>query len=75
MTIAAFKDALQARPFRAFAVHVAGRTVEISHPEQVAFPNDGVSAIILTRDGHIHILDMREVNGLELRPGRRSKAA
>ena len=75
MTTAAFKDALSARPFRAFIVHLSGRTVEITHPEQVAFPNDGVSAIVLTRDGHIHNLDVREINGLELRPARRRKAA
>ena len=75
MTTAAFKDALNARPFRPFAVHLPGRSVEVKHPEQVAFPNDGVSAIVLTRDGHIHILDVREINGLELRPLRRGKAA
>ena len=75
MTIAALKDALNARPFRPFVVHLPGRTVDITHPEQFAFPNDGVSAIILTRDGHIHILDVREINGLELRPARRGKAA
>jgi hypothetical protein len=49
--------------------------VDITHPEQVAFPNDGVSAIVLTRDGHIHILDVREIIGLELRPFRRRRAA
>jgi hypothetical protein len=49
--------------------------VEITHPEQVAFPSDGVSAIILTPDGHIHILDAREINGLELRPSRRAKTS
>lgn len=75
MTTAAFKDALKASPFRPFTIHPHGRTVEISHLEQVALPNDRVSAIVLTRDGHIHILDMREINGLELRPGRRGKAA
>jgi hypothetical protein len=71
MTTAAFKDALKARPFRPVAIHLPGRTVEIQHPEQVAFPNDGVSAIVLTPDGHIHILDVREINGLELKSRRR----
>lgn len=75
MRTTALKDALKAQPFRAFAIHLPGRTVDITHPEQVAFPNDGVSAIVLTRDGHIHILDVREINGLELRPARRGKAA
>jgi hypothetical protein len=75
MTILALKDALSARPFRAFAVHMPGRTVDITHPEQVAFPNDGVTAIILTPDGHIHILDVREINGLELRPVQQGNAA
>jgi hypothetical protein len=75
MTTTALKDAIKAQPFRAFAIHLPGRTVDITHPEQVAFPNDGVSAIVLTRDGHIHILDVREINGLELRPARRGKAA
>lgn len=75
MTIAALKDALKARPFRPFHIHLQGRSVDITHPEQVAFPNDGVSAIMLTPDGHIHILDVREINGLELRPTRRGKAA
>jgi hypothetical protein len=75
MTTAALKDALNARPFRPLVVHLPGRTVDITHPEQVAFPNDGVSAIVLTRDGHIHILDVREIIGLELRPFRRRRAA
>jgi hypothetical protein len=75
VTTAAFKDVLKAQPFRGFTVHLPGRTVNITHPEQVAFPNDGVSAIILTPDGHIHILDVREINGHELRPARRAKAA
>ena len=70
-TTAAFKNALKATPFRPLAVHLPGRKVEIQHPEQVAFPNDGVSAIILTPDGHIHILDVREINGLELKSRRR----
>lgn len=75
MTLSALKDTLKARPFRTFAMHLPGRTVDITHPEQVVFPNDGVSAIVLAPDGHIHILDGREINGLELRPARRAKAA
>ena len=75
MTTAALKDVLKASPFRPFTVHLHGRAVEITHPEQVAFPNDGVSAIVLTRDGHSHLLDVRELNGLELRTVRRGKAA
>jgi hypothetical protein len=75
MTIDALKDALAARPFRSFVVHLPGRSIDISHPEQMVFPNDGISTIILVPSGHIHILDMREINGLELRPPRRSKAA
>jgi hypothetical protein len=69
MTTAAFKEAWQARPLRPFAAHLPGRTVQITHPEQVAFPND----VILTPDGHIHILDLREISGLELKPNRRAK--
>lgn len=75
MTTNAFKDALNARPFRRFTIHLPGRTVEITHPEQVAFANDKTSAVLLTPDGHIHILDVREINGLELRPARRGNAA
>ena len=75
MTKPALKDALKARPFRTFAIHLPGRSVDITHPEQVVFPNDGVSAIVLTAGGHIHILDVREINGLKLRPTRRRKAA
>ena len=74
MTISALKDVLKARPFRTFAIHLPGRTVDITHPEQVVFPNDGISAIALASDGHIHILDVREINGLELRSARRAKA-
>ncbi len=70
----ALKDALAARPFRSFVIHIGGRNVEITHPEQVVFPNDGVSVIALVPDGRIHILDIREVNGLELRPPRRKAA-
>lgn len=74
MTRDALKDALEAKPFRTFSVHLPGRTVDVTHPEQVVFPNDGVSAVILTKDGHIHIVDIREINGLELRPTRRKAA-
>ena len=72
MTTNSLKDAVRAQPFRAFAVHLPGRTLDVTHPEQVAFPSDNVSAIILSPDGHIHILDVREINGLELRPRRRN---
>jgi len=72
VTINAFKDTVRAQPFRAFAVHLPGRRIDVTHPEQVAFPNDNVSAIILTPDGHIHILDVDEINGLEVRPQRRN---
>ena len=75
MTVAALKDALLASPFCAFAIHLAGRNVDVTHPDQVVFPNDGVSAIVLTSNGHIHILDVREINGLELRPVRRARVA
>ena len=75
MTMDAVKDALNARPFRSFALHLPGRSVDITHPEQVAFPNDRVSIIVLVPNGHIHILDVREINGLELRPPRRTKTA
>ena len=74
MTTDAVKDALAARPFRPFAIHVGGRSIDITHPEQIAFPNDGVSVIALVPDGRIHILDVREMNGLELRPPRRKAA-
>ncbi len=73
MTIPALKDALHAHPFRPFAMHLPGRRGDITHPEQVVFPNDGISAIVLTPDGHIHILDVREINGVEMRPVRRGK--
>ena len=75
MTTTAFKDALKADPFRAFAVHLPGRAVDVTQPEQVAFANDGVSTVILSSDGHIHILDVREINSLELRPHRRAKSS
>lgn len=76
MTTDALKDTVNARPFRPFVVHMPGRSLDVTHPEQMVFPNDGVSAIILTRDGHIHILDAREINGVELRQTpRRQKSA
>ena len=49
--------------------------MDITHPEQVVFPNDGISAIAIAPDGHIHILNAREINELGLRPARRAKAA
>jgi len=75
MTVDALRDALAARPFRSFVIHLPGRNIDISHPEQVAFPNDNISVIVLVPNGHIRILDVREINGLELRPPRRAKAA
>ena len=74
MTINAFKDTVRAQPFRAFAVHLPGRSIDVTHPEQVAFPNDNVSAIILTPDGHIYILDVGQISGIEKR-ARRAKGA
>jgi hypothetical protein len=75
MTISALQGTLKARPFRSFAMRLPGRTVDITHPPQIVFPNDGVSAIVLAPDGHIHILGVREINGLELCPVRCAKAA
>jgi hypothetical protein len=73
VTTDAFKDALKADPFRPLTIHLSGRTMSITHPEQVVFAKDDVSAVIVTPDGHIHIVDVRKINGLELRSVRRQR--
>jgi hypothetical protein len=74
MRITAVKEIVQAQPFRPFVTHVGGRDIEVTHPEQVLFAADESTVVIATPDGHIHLLDVNHIDGIERRGGRRKAA-
>lgn len=73
MRITALKEIVQAQPFRPFVTHVGGRNIEVTHPEQVLFAADQSTVVIASADGHIHLIDVHHIDGIERR-GRRKAA-
>lgn len=58
MTTDQLKDFLAARPFRPFVIHTAdGRSVEVNHPEWVAYAG-GRIALVITPNDRFEIIDL-----------------
>jgi hypothetical protein len=66
MTIEQFRAAVRNPPFRPFDIHLAdGRSLAVSHPEQVAI-NPGLRTVHLVHaDGSWSIFDLLLVTDLE----------
>jgi len=73
MTTEAFKAHLQARPFRAFTVHLDnGRSLSVRHPEFAALTPKGWEVIIWTGDHQYEFVDLNAVSSIEVNRGRAS---
>ena len=68
------EDALNTQPFIPFDIVVDGKTIHVSHPEQVLL-NRSKTTVVVIPDEHIHIVDMNHISSLTLRRSRNRKAA
>ena len=59
MTIQQLRAVHQARPFRAFEVHLAdGRSLPVEHPETLAIIPPGRTIIVAKADGGFEVVDL-----------------
>ncbi|NBV46948.1 MAG: hypothetical protein EBR86_15270 [Planctomycetia bacterium] len=66
MTVEQFRDALRARPFRPFALHLAdGRAVPVRHPEWALASPSGRTTVVMQPDDSMNIIDLLLVTDLE----------
>lgn len=68
MTIEQMREAINARPFRPFVLHIAdGRQVRVAHPEFVAFTGGGRTIFVGSPKGDgYQILDLLLVSAIEV---------
>ena len=65
MTVEQFKNFRDAKPFTAFAIHVAdGRWFSVVHPELVILSKSGRTITVVNDDGLQEVLDMLLVTSL-----------
>ena len=69
MTVERFNDALRARPFRPFTLHLAdGREIPVSHPEWALASPSGRTTVVMQPDDSLNIIDLLLVTDLEFAP-------
>jgi hypothetical protein len=70
MTTDQLKTAHEAKPFRAFTIHLAdGSSVDVTHPESLFRTKGGRIAIVNTAEDHIEIIDLLLVTKLSFQNG------
>ena len=70
MTTEQVKTAHQARPFRAFTLHLAdGTSVDVTHPEAMLRAQSGRTVIVNTAGEEIEIIDLLLVTKLTFHNG------
>lgn len=74
MLASTFQDTLRHTPFRPFEIHTDGRTILITHPEQVLITPDQSTVVAVEPDNHINILDMEHISALKMRPSARRQS-
>ena len=58
MTTDQLRDMINSRPFAPFVIHMAaGRSVEVNHPERIAF-SGGRIAVVMKADDRFEIVDL-----------------
>ncbi|MDX1969903.1 MAG: hypothetical protein SFV23_22205 [Planctomycetaceae bacterium] len=68
MTHERLTQAHNARPFQPFRIHLAdGRTLEVPHPECLAYAPQGRTFIVVKADESFEIIDLLLVTSLEMR--------
>lgn len=70
MTIEQLRNALQARPFQPFTIHLAdGRYFPVPHPDFLSHSPGGRTIIVYHGGEAFSIIDLLLVTELEVRPG------
>jgi hypothetical protein len=71
MTVEQLRGLYSKRPFQPFRVHLAdGRSLDVEHPEFMAFSQSGRTVIISKSDDSSEIVDLLLVTSLEVLNGR-----
>jgi hypothetical protein len=62
-------EAIHAEPFRPFTLMLAdGTRLHVPHPESILHPQKARTAVVMSQDESIRILDVALVLGVELAP-------
>jgi len=74
MTIEEFKSAYDARPFRAFVIHLAdGRKIPVLHREFLLPSPSGRTVLVYQPDDSSNVIDLLLVTDLQFKNGKHSK--
>lgn len=71
MSATTIEDLLKKTPFQPFQLEYDGTPVRVDHPEQALLNNRRTVLIVVSRDDHIHILDIDHIKAITLEPRRR----
>lgn len=72
MTSERLREAHQARPFRAFTLHMSdGRSHRVKHPEALAVSPSGRTAVLFTPKDATHFIGLLLVTDIEIESRRR----
>jgi hypothetical protein len=61
------EEAIRHDPFRPFDIHTDGRSILVSHPEQILLTPDKSTAVVVGPDDHIAIVDVDRISSLSLK--------
>ena len=63
------QEVIHAAPFRPFAFCLAdGTRVDVPHPDFIAHPPGGRTAVVVGQDERLHIIDVMLVDKIEIGP-------
>jgi len=63
------QEVIHAAPFRPFALCLAdGTRVDVPHPDFIAHPPGGRTAVVVGHDERLHIIDVMLVDKIEIGP-------
>jgi hypothetical protein len=70
------RELRQAQPFQPFIIHLAdGRRIRVGKAEWIGIAPTGQAANVSERNGHLHLLDLRLVTNVEVKPNAKRKKA
>jgi hypothetical protein len=76
MTMEQLRNAIKARPFKPFIMHVAdGGTIPVQHPEFILTVPSGSTAVVVQPDDTTNIVDLLSISHLEFPPVGRTPRA
>jgi hypothetical protein len=65
--ITPLEDAIRNDPFRPFKIHTDGRSIRVTHPEQILLTVDKSTAVVAQPDGHLALVDVTQISSLTLK--------